>query len=57
MLGGKFLEISSTKELHRNADDCRLHVPIDIRIIKETEQDQETTSVEELWGGNDMLWH
>lgn len=38
-------------------NDCRLHVPIDIRIIKETEQDQETTSVEELWGGNDMLWH
>lgn len=28
---------------------------MDIPVIKETERGQETTSVEELWGGNDML--
>lgn len=55
MLGGRFLKVFSTKEQNRNAGDCRLHVPIDIHVIKETKEGQETTSVEELWGGNDML--
>lgn len=47
--------VFSTKELRRNAGDCGLHVPVDIPVIKEAERGQETTSVEELWGGNDML--